>query len=97
MNQLAFTKNLDSKDSEGLHIGADTLSEHVTHSLKHALKFTALPHSYTHTFPSLRGRAHLSFSLSLVSVLLEQRLKEKRGHKREHTVPPFTQDFVERK
>lgn len=49
-------------------------------------------HTHTHTL-SDGGRAHLSFSFSLVSVLLEQRLKERRGHEREHAVLPFTQDF----
>lgn len=48
-------------------------------------------HTHTHTqFPVVEGGA---LCLLLVSVLLEQRLKERRGHKREHTVPPLTLFF----
>lgn len=64
MNQLAFTKNLDLKVSEGLHIGADTVSEHVTHSLKHTEIHSPHTHSHTHISQSEGEGTFIFFSLA---------------------------------
>lgn len=100
MSQLAFAKKFGLTRSRAAKNQRTYPIQRTrdTHSLKHTLKFTALIPTHTHKHISqCEGEDALIIFLSLVSVLLEQRLKEKRGHKREHAVPPFAPDFTERK